>query len=263
MFVGVDIGSTTTEAAVLDYEGNLLGWTMVKTSHDRNAAAQEAYQKALDQVGIADEDVLYVGATGYGRRAFERADMVEPEIVCHAVGTERLYPGARTIIDIGGQDCKVIECYKGRVMKFEMNDKCAAGTGRFFEVLSHTLLETDISDLGPMALKAEKPARISSMCTVFAETEIVSLLSQQVPPEEIALGILEAVARRIISLAGQAGIAFDTPTVLSGGVAKNEAAPGVFKRLLRKEVVALDEPQLPAALGIAIMTRNEYLKNNA
>ena len=258
MYVGVDIGSTTSKAVAIDNDGNFLDWKLVMTEHDRDASGKAVVAQLLEGLGADRSEVRCIGATGYGRRAYTEHDLVYPEIVCHALGTDALVPGVKAIIDVGGQDCKAIECKDGLVMKFEMNDKCAAGTGRFFEVLSGRLLGTSIDDLGPMALKAEKAARLSSMCTVYAETEVVSLLSNNVSPNEIALGMLEAVFRRIISMAGQSGITFDEPTVLSGGIASNVAAAPTLSRMLGKHVVAIENPQMPAALGVALLAKRDY-----
>ena len=258
MYVGVDIGSTTTKAVAINDDGELIDWKLIMTEHDRDASGKAVVAQLLESIGAVRDDVHCVAATGYGRRAYSEQDLVYPEIVCHAMGTEALVPGVKVIIDVGGQDCKAIECNNGLVMKFEMNDKCAAGTGRFFEVLSGRLLGTTLDDLGPMALKATKAARLSSMCTVFAESEIVSMLCNDVSPNDIALGILESMFRRIIAMAGQAGITFDDPIVLSGGVASNIAAAPTLSRMVGKEVITLKNPQMPAALGVALLAKRDF-----
>ena len=152
-----------------------------------------------------------------------------PEIVCHARGTEHLHPGVQTIIDVGGQDSKIIAMGEhGTVQMFEMNDRCAAGTGRFFEVLSRRLLSVPMEELGPLALKSTNPVFLSSVCTVFAESEIISHLSAGTPAEDIAMGILESMAKRVVAIGRQARIDYREPIVLTGGIALNVAArPGL------------------------------------
>ena len=203
-----------------------------------------------------------MGATGYGRRSFLAADVVSPEVICHGTGTEFFAPGVRTIIDVGGQDSKVIECRNGSVERFEMNDKCAAGTGRFFEVLSSRLLKIPMEELGPLALQSTDPIRLSSVCTIFAESEIVSLLSQGSSPADICKGILMSTEKRIIQLARQSSLEFYEPIVLTGGFARNCAAASTFSELLGKEVSTIDYPQLPAAVGVAVIAKHKYNKDS-
>lgn len=257
-FGGVDIGSTTTKAVVIDDEGSVLGFSLADTTSDRSASGEAVLATALGHLDKGFDDLSSIGATGYGRRVFDHAQTVVPEVICHARGTEQLIPGVRTVIDIGGQDSKVIECQSGLVMKFEMNDKCAAGSGRFFEVLSRRLLNVTLDELGPMALRAEDEVRLSSICTVYAESEIVSMLSNGVSRDAIAKGILVSVFRRIVSMANQSGVAMKEPIVLSGGVAKSSAAIPLLEELLGKTVTAVPNPQLPAALGAALLAQDAY-----
>ncbi len=198
LFVGVDIGSTTTKCAILDKDQNLLAFSIMDTGFDRNASGEEILAKALGELaktGKSASDIGRIVATGYGRKSFEKADEDIPEIIAHALGTSFCHPGTRTIIDIGGQDSKLIQLEEnGNVEKFEMNDKCAAGTGRFFEVLTHRLLGIEMGKLSDLIKNAKNPSTISSMCTVFAETEIISYLSQNVPVEDIAAGMGLSIA---------------------------------------------------------------------
>lgn len=171
-------------------------------------------------------------------------------------------PTARTIIDIGGQDSKVIELDEyGTVMRFEMNDRCAAGTGRFFEVLTHRLLGIEMSELSDLMKQSQNPCTISSMCTIFAESEIISYLSQKVPVADIAAGTGRSIARRIVSMGKAGQISYISPIVFSGGVANNEAIADIFADILGKPVRALKLPQSTAALGAAIRAQ-EYARNN-
>ncbi len=259
LFAGIDVGSTNSKACIIDVGGNVLAYAQNPTNADRETSGMEAYREALAQMGASDDDIAYVGATGYGRRMIGRADVVYPEVICHAMGAEQIMPGVRCVLDVGGQDCKIIQVSDGLVIKFEMNDKCAAGTGRFFEVLSDHLLGVTIDDLGDMALKSKAGARISSMCTVFAESEIVSMLSQGVPNEDICRGLIEAMFRRIKAMAGSASIPFDEPLVFMGGMARCSAAKPILEEMLGMEVRVPEIPQLPAALGAALMARNDYL----
>ena len=261
LYAGVDIGSTTSKAALVDEDGREVMFTTIMTEFNRNASGEKVLQDVLEKADASIEDVAYIVSTGYGRKAFEWADKNIPEIIAHAVGTEYVYPGARTIIDIGGQDSKVIELDAGgNVDKFGMNDKCAAGTGRFFEVLTHRLLGVEMEELSDLILKATKPVEISSMCTIFAESEIISHLSQNIPVEDIAAGTGMSIARRIIAQGKAARISFLEPIVFSGGVANNKGIERIFARLLEKEVHAIEKPQSTAALGAALRARKEYQK---
>lgn len=254
---GIDIGSTTSKCLIIDEKGTWLGDDLIYTSYDREASGYEVLDRALGKAGLGREDLDAIGTTGYGRRSIEIATTVSPEVICHARGTEAMVPGTKTIVDIGGQDSKVISLYKGNAMKFEMNDKCAAGTGRFFEILSNRLLNVPIEELGPMALRSRNEVRLSSMCTIFAETEIVSMLSQGIAPEDIAKGILVSVLKRIQSMVGQSSIALEEPIVLSGGFSRNTAAATVFEEVTGKPAIVLEHPQYPAALGAALIAWDE------
>lgn len=261
LFAGVDIGSTTSKCALLDKNGGQQAFYLEHTQFNRNLSGEAVLQKALDQCGKKHEDVAFIVSTGYGRKAFTRANKDIPEIIAHAVGTAALIPAARTIIDIGGQDSKVIELdEKGVVSRFEMNDKCAAGTGRFFEVLTQRLLGIKMEELAPLILKATDPCPISSMCTIFAESEIISYLSQGVPIENIAAGMGLSVVRRIISLGKSGQMTFKEPIIFSGGVAQNEGIRKQFADLLGKPVTALHTPQSTGAVGAALTAIKEYEK---
>ena len=155
MFAGIDIGSVTTKAVLINDKEETLSFSMIPTGYDRHESGTEVLKSALEEIRKSNDDIEYIVSTGYGRRAFTSSDTVLPEIVCHAMGTKRLFPEVRTIIDIGGQDSKVIELDEhGMVTRFVMNDKCAAGTGRFLEVLTERILNLPIDELGPLALKS-------------------------------------------------------------------------------------------------------------
>jgi predicted CoA-substrate-specific enzyme activase len=253
VFAGLDIGSVTTKAVIISGQAELLAFIMVPTSYDREQSGADAFRSALAKLKRTAAEIKYIVATGYGRRAFSASDKVLPEIVCHAKGTRFLFPEARTIIDIGGQDSKVIEMDEGGgVLRFEMNDKCAAGTGRFLEVLTERILNLSIDELGPLALKSQKPATLSSVCTVFAESEVLSLLSEQRPRADIAYGISKAIAKRVVAMGVGAQVNYRVPVVFSGGVARNVGVVKAIEEELGEKVITPDEPQLTAALGAAL-----------
>ncbi len=255
MFVGIDIGAATTKAVIIERE-EILAFSLIPTSYDREQSGAEVLNLALAKIQRSEDAVKYIVSTGYGRRAFASSDKVLPEIVCHAKGTKFLFPTVRTIIDIGGQDSKVIELDEnGGVVRFEMNDKCAAGTGRFLEVLTERILNLSLSELGPLALKSEKGCTLSSVCTVFAESEIISLLSEHKAKEDIAYGISKAIAKRVIGMGAGGQISYNEPIVFSGGVAKNIGVVKAIEGELGKEVITPKEPQITAALGAAIFAK--------
>ncbi len=258
LFAGVDIGSTTSKAVLIDEAGTVVAFSIIDTKHDRNKSGEEVLAMALQAAGRDEADLVMIASTGYGRRSFERSQKVMPEIICHALGTEHLHPGVKTVIDVGGQDSKVIAMGEGGTVEmFEMNDRCAAGTGRFFEVLSRRLLSVPLDELGPLALTSENPVYLSSVCTIFAESEIISYLSEGLPAADIAMGILEAMAKRVVAIGRQARIPYEEPIVLTGGIALNVAARKAFEDQLDKEVIVLEQPQMPAALGVALIGRDE------
>jgi predicted CoA-substrate-specific enzyme activase len=260
LVAGVDIGSTTSKAVLIDGTGTVVAFSIIDTKHDRDQSGEEVLALALAAAGKGGADLVLIASTGYGRRSFKRTQKVLPEIVCHARGTAHLHPGVKTIIDVGGQDSKIIAVgERGTVDMFEMNDRCAAGTGRFFEVLSRRLLSVPMEELGPLALKSTNPVFLSSVCTVFAESEIISHLSGGTPAEDIAMGILESMAKRVVAIGKQARIDYLEPVVLTGGIALNIAAKRAFEDQLGKEVVVLDRPQMPAALGVALLALDDRL----
>ena len=259
LFAGVDIGSTTAKCVITDENDNMLVFEHIPTEYDRNVSGEKILKQAMDKLGVSDADIAYIVSTGYGRKSFLRANANIPEIIAHGLGTYKLMPGTRTIIDIGGQDSKVISLDDlGNVERFEMNDKCAAGTGRFFEVLTHRLLGIEMEDLSDLMKKSTNPCVISSMCTIFAESEIISLLSQKVPVEDTAAGTGRSIARRILAMGRSAQISYAEPIVFSGGVANNEAIADIFADLLGKPVTAIKMPQSTAALGAALRARKMW-----
>jgi predicted CoA-substrate-specific enzyme activase len=253
LFLGLDIGSLTAKAVVISHKGEMLFETVILTG----ASSRKAIAKLREMIqgesrfkGRIDRCV----ATGYGRNAVEFADRQVTEISCHARGIAHLMEGVRTIIDIGGQDTKVIAVEEdGRVCRFSMNDKCAAGTGRFLEMMARTL-EIDIDDLGPQALAAKRTVAISSMCTVFAESEIVSLIAEGIPLEEICRGVCDAIAARTVALLERIGR--EKKIAMSGGVAKNAGVVSAIERALGARLELPAHPQIAGALGAALIARD-------
>lgn len=256
MFLGIDIGSVTTKAVIIDGQPEILAFSMILTSYDREKSGTDVLELVLEKAGRSRGDIEYTVSTGYGRRSLTFANKVLPEIICHARGTNYLFPEARTVIDIGGQDSKVMELDgDGRVLRFEMNDKCAAGTGRFLEVLTERILNIPIDELGPLSLKSRNPSTLTSVCTVFAESEIISLLSEHKAKEDIAYGMSKAIAKRVIGMGAGGQISYKEPVVFSGGVARNVGVVKAIEEVLGKKVVTLEQPQITAALGAAISAR--------
>lgn len=261
LFAGVDIGSTTTKCVLVDEHGEERSFFHIMTEFNRNISGEKVLKEALTQIGAAESDIAYIVSTGYGRKAFLRSNKDIPEIIAHAAGTQKLMPEVRTIIDIGGQDSKVIAIGEnGAVDRFEMNDKCAAGTGRFFEVLTHRLLGIEMEQLSDLILRSEHPTEISCMCTIFAESEIISYLSQGTPVEDIAAGTGTSIARRILAQGRAGRIPFAEPIVFSGGVANNEGIRAIFENLLGKPVQSVQRPQSTAAMGAALRALTEWKK---
>jgi predicted CoA-substrate-specific enzyme activase len=251
IYAGIDIGSLSTDVALLSADRALLGSAITATGASTRKAAREALDAALAAAGARREDIVCTVATGYGREMAEIADLRVTEITCHARGARHLFPGALTVLDIGGQDSKVIRLsHDGKVADFAMNDKCAAGTGRFLEVMARTL-EMDLEQMGGRSLLAARSLPISSTCTVFAETEVVSLIASGADPDDIAWGVHLAISERIGALAERIGIV--APAVMTGGVAKNPAARKALEDRFRIRFLVPEEPQLAGALGAALI----------
>lgn len=255
LFAGIDIGSLSTDVVLLDRKGKIAGSAIVATGASTKKACEEALSRALGEAGSAPSAIVFTVSTGYGREMVPSADLAVTEITCHARGARHLFPQARTVLDIGGQDSKVIRLTPdGKVADFAMNDKCAAGTGRFLEVMARTL-EMDLEEMGPRSLLSRKTVAVSSMCTVFAESEVISLIASGTPPEDIARGIHLAIADRIAALAERVGMA--SPAVMTGGVAKNPGARRALEGKIGFPLLVPEEPQLAGALGAALIAREK------
>lgn len=249
-FAGIDIGSRTIELVVVDDEGQIAESFLADTGFDPMAEAK----KLIDGV-----DFDRIIATGYGRGLFEISFDAQTvtEIKAHARGARAFFPDARAVLDIGGQDSKAIALSdSGKVVKFEMNDRCAAGTGKFLEIMAKTL-GFDIEDFGREALLAERDLDISSMCTVFAETEVTSLIAKGRNRQEIARGLHSSVVRRVAGMINR--VSPDGIMVFTGGVARNTCMCKLLKEQLRRKVLIPENPQFVGALGAALLgsERNE------
>ena len=249
---GIDIGSSTTKVVVLN-ERDTVASSITDTTPESSEMAGSILAEALSGRSLGPKDISYVVATGYGRVNVPFANRTVTEIACHAKGVHSVFPGTRTVLDMGGQDCKAIRVDdRGNHQSFIMNDKCAAGTGRFLEVIARTI-GVPLDEFGPASLEAREYLRISSVCTVFARSEVVRALRKGVPKPDIAAGICEATAERVVTLLKRVGV--EPELVISGGIGKNI---GVVKRIevrLGMPARIPPEPQLMGALGAALFAR--------
>ena len=256
LVAGIDVGAATAKAVVLNPNG-ILSSHVLPTGDSVTKAAESVMKETLDAVRLSLEKMDYVIATGYGRKAVTFADEAITEISCHAKGVNLLVPRARTVIDIGGQDSKVIEIdEKGNIVNFTMNDKCAAGTGRFLEVMAK-VLNAEIEEIGPLSLDGTDPCQISNTCTVFAESEMVALRAEGRSREDILAGIHSAMAHRVAIMGSSIG--FRDQVVFTGGVARNAGMKKALQDRIGKEVVVPENPQIVGALGAAIIARDKRL----
>jgi predicted CoA-substrate-specific enzyme activase len=246
-----------TKIVLMDKAGNLLAFVKGPTGAEHRQLANEVMRQALEQASLQIDDISYIVATGYGRLNVPFADRQITELSCHARGVSSLFPNARTAIDIGGQDAKCMRIDNARLVSFVMNDKCAAGTGRFLEVTA-TTLGIKLEDMGDISLKATKKIPISNLCTIFAQQEVVALLSRGEKVENILAGLHDALASRIAALVRRLGIEPDL--VLTGGVAKNIGMVKAMKESLGCEILVPEEPLLTGALGAAILAKDAHMK---
>lgn len=259
-FGGCDVGSTYTKAVIIDENGKMTASTTIRSKINSAESAELAIKQVISaSEGInKTEDLTYLIGTGYGRNKVPQAQENISEITCHAMGVHVTDPSVKAIIDIGGQDVKGIAIDDdGTVLTFAMNDKCAAGTGRFFEAMARAF-ECSIEEFSDISLTAKNVIPITSQCTVFAESEVITLVGEGKPREEIAAGIQQAVAKRCFIMAKKAG-AKDFIT-LTGGCAKNEGLKQAIEKVLRMKVINLKvDPQLMGALGAAEYARQKGL----
>ncbi|MFC1474451.1 acyl-CoA dehydratase activase [bacterium] len=256
-FGGCDVGSSTGKAVILGPDG-VVASAIVKSRIDPEETAKIVMEKACADVdGLKDYSMLsYLVGTGYGRNEVPFANENISEITCHAVGAHHCDPEVRTIVDIGGQDAKAIALNDdGTVREFAMNDKCAAGTGRFYEAMGRTF-DMSLEEFSDLSLSANKAIPVTAQCSVFAETEIVSLISRKNPPAEIAAGVQAAVAKRVFTLARRVGV--EPKVTVTGGCAKNAGLLVALKKVLRSEIAGLSfDPQFAGALGAAVLAKRK------
>jgi (R)-2-hydroxyacyl-CoA dehydratese activating ATPase len=256
IFAGLDVGSLATKAVLLKND-TLLACRIDQTGANPRMAAEEALKRVLSEAGKNGTDATYTVGTGYGRINLPFADRIITELTCHAKGAHFLNHQIRTVIDIGGQDSKVIHVdSEGNMVDFAMNDKCAAGTGRFLEVMSRAL-ELSLSDLGDCALRSNAPCSITNTCAVFAESEVISLLAAGRDKKDIAAGLHMAIAQRVGNLAKRIGLIPEVAFV--GGVAKNAGVRKVLEEFLEvKFAPIVHDPQFNGALGAAALAREIF-----
>lgn len=248
--MGIDIGSTSSKAVILE-DGTRVAARKVIEAGIGSEGPDRVFADALSEAGITREEITRVMATGYGRMTFPGADDQASELSCHGKGIHYLIPEARVVIDIGGQDAKVMQINeRGALLNFVMNDKCAAGTGRFLDVMAG-ILSVQTSELAELAAKAEEPLSISSVCTVFAESEVISHLAAGATRSDVAAGIHQSVAKRVAGLGNRIG--FQGPIAMSGGVALNAGVVRALEHELGKQIVTHPDAQLAGAYGAAIL----------
>jgi predicted CoA-substrate-specific enzyme activase len=254
IFAGVDVGSLGTKSVIIK-DGRIAGHAIIPSQLNSEEGGLAVLAKALESADLNRSQVRYIVSTGYGRISAGYANKTVTEITCHAKGANFLYPNVRTIIDMGGQDCKAIRIdAKGAVVDFAMNDKCAAGTGRFLEVMAN-VFKVALADLGALALRATETVPMSSTCTVFVESETISLLARGERPENIISGIHHAIANRVNGLFSRVGI--ENEVFFSGGVAKNIGMKKALEEVMKVTIPEPHfDPQLTGALGAAVLARN-------
>jgi predicted CoA-substrate-specific enzyme activase len=251
LVAGIDVGSLSTDVVILNEDRQVVGYAVVPTGARAQQAAEEGLRVALENAGCGRDDLAMVVSTGYGRNIVPGSQKQVTEITCHAKGAHFLFPHTRTVIDIGGQDSKVIRLKPdGGVADFAMNDKCAAGTGRFLEVMARTM-SLDLCEMGPRSLESKEFIQVSSLCTVFAESEVVSLIAQGRAIEDILNGLHHAISDRVSSLVRRVGN--EPAFTMTGGVAKNVGVVTALEQKLEKKFQIPEEPQIVGALGGAIL----------
>lgn len=255
-FAGIDIGSTMTKVVIMD--NDIISSVIGPTGPEQRRLANKVMEKALDRIKLPFDDISYVIATGYGRINVPFADKQITEISCHAKGAAFFFPDAKTIIDIGGQDSKGIKIdHNGRPVNFVMNDKCAAGSGRFLEVIADVLGIT-IEDMGKIGLEGKNPSQISNICTVFAEQEVVARLAEGVQLNDLVAGVLESLANRVTRMVKR--IHLEREVVFTGGGAKNIGLVKALSDKIGYKVLVPPNPLLTGAIGAALLGRDIFSK---
>ncbi len=248
--LGIDSGSTSTNAVIMNEKREIVAFSVVRTGAKSGDSAQRILEDVLQRAGMTQAELDLIVSTGYGRVSIPFADENVTEISCHGKGAHYFNPEVRSILDIGGQDSKAIRLNEsGEVTDFVMNDKCAAGTGRFLEMMARTL-EMDISQLGPSSLEWSEDITISSMCSVFAESEVISLIAQNKEKADIAHGIHKAIAGKASSLLKR--VSWTDTVMMTGGVAKNPGVVRAVEDVLHTKLYLCEEPEIVGAVGAAL-----------
>ncbi len=252
---GCDVGSLTTKAVILN-NTRIISHALIPSTFDPSKSAEEVMEKALGAARLSLKDVEFCVGTGYGRERIPFVHKSLSEIACHAKGAHWLLPSVRTVIDVGGQDCKATRLDgKGDIVRFVTNDKCASGTGRFLEVMAG-ILGLELKDLGEISVQARKPVTLAATCTVWAQAEVIMHLNTNTPKADLAAGINDAMAARVAILAKSAGLEKDV--CMTGGVAKNIGVLEAMEKQLDVPIRRLRvDPQVIGALGAAVFAREK------
>jgi predicted CoA-substrate-specific enzyme activase len=254
---GVDVGSTQTKAVIIDERAGIVGRALIDTGANVVRAAEQAYVAALEDGGVAEESVGYVVGTGYGRYRVTFGNTQVTEISCHGRGAVHMFPATRTVVDMGGQDTKAIRVSPtGEILDFCMNDKCAAGSGRFLGAVA-AALDIPLADLGPLALTSVRPVKISTTCTVFAESEVIAWLGRGKKVEDILLGVHRSIVSRTIGLMRRVGI--EREVTFTGGVTRNVGMVEGLNEAIGFPVNLGPDSHFMGALGAALFARDEIL----
>ncbi len=258
MYAGIDAGASATKAIIVKGDGRIESYAIVPSGINFKVSSEEALRKALEFSRLSLKDISYSVSTGYGR-ALVNAKSVSSEITCISRGIHKLFPSVSTIIDVGGQDSKAVRIDgNGRVLDFVMSDKCAAGTGRFLEVMSN-ILGKPIEELSRLHFKSSKPIKISSTCTVFAESEVISHVSQGSTIEDAIAGLHQAIAERVYNMSSRIG--FKKDLALTGGVAKNLGFVDALSKKIGITPKLPEEPQIVCAFGAALAAIKKHGEN--
>ena len=256
-FAGIDLGSTITKVVIIDNDEKIVAQVMQHTGAEHRRLADKVMEEALERAALSPDQISYTIATGYGRINVPFADRQITELSCHVRGVVHFFPGARLAIDIGGQDAKGMKIKDGKLLDFVMSDKCAAGTGRFLDVLA-TTLGLRVEDLGELSLQSTQKVPINSTCTVFGQQEVISRLSEGVPVEDIVAGLHSAIAGRVAAMVRRLKVEPDV--VFTGGVAKNIGVVKALRENLGCEILVPEEPLITGALGAALLAKETVTK---
>lgn len=254
--LGIDSGSTSTNAVIMDQDRKMKAFSVVRTGAKSGESAEKVLEDVLEKAGLSREDISWIVSTGYGRVSIPFADENVTEISCHGKGAHYFNPQIRTILDIGGQDSKAIKLSEnGEVKDFVMNDKCAAGTGRFLEMIARTL-EVSLDELGAIALTSTEEIEITSMCSVFAESEVISLIANNKEKNDISNGVCNAIAGKAYGLLRRVGL--EPGFMMTGGVAKNPGVVRAVEKKLGEKLYICEEPEIVGATGAALYALEQY-----